>query len=130
MDSLSIELNGSEINAIELEQRTLRIQFSRALLTKTLTGSTDITRWWQVGCLTFDGVELQSPLPSAPVVCTGGELDDNLYTYRDMLPIPFESRGHLRCTLQFADAAAPLIATATAAQLVMQDTPKYIAHLR
>ncbi|MBK1717443.1 hypothetical protein [Thiocystis violacea] len=130
MDSTNIDLNGSEIESITVAEGRLDIQFSRAYLVKTMTGSEERTRWWQAGSLMIDEVEMPSPLPEAPLVCAGGDLDENIYTYRDMIPVPFESRGHIRCELRFQGTDETLLAIGTSVRLTMRDTPKYIEHLR
>ena len=57
-----------------------------------MTGSVERTKWWQNGELVFGGAELDedSPLPSLPVECVGGDVGENVYTYRDMIPLPLE----------------------------------------
>ena len=130
MDSSSIQLAGSEIDAIEHTQDRLRIHFSRAIVIKTMTGSAEKTLWWQSGDLLLDAPEVEGVLPSAPVTCTGGDIDDNIYTYRDMIPLPLESRGALGLSLKLADDAPPLVARGRAIRVVMQDTPKYQRHIR
>ncbi|MEJ2466193.1 MAG: hypothetical protein P8045_10890 [Candidatus Thiodiazotropha sp.] len=57
MDSTTIELPGSEIESITLQDGKLIIRFSRAYLVKTLSGSVERTRWWQAGSLIFDEAE-------------------------------------------------------------------------
>ena len=130
MDSSSIDLKGCEIESIRLDGDRLDIQFGRAYLIKTMTGSAERTRWWQAGSLLIEGAEIvERPLEGA-LVCAGGDLEENIYTYRDMIPIPFESRGHIRCELHFQGGASRLLVTGTAARLALRDTPKYIEHLR
>ncbi len=130
MDSTSIDLKGARIALIELNQGCLSIHLAYATLVKTLTGSTETTRWWQAGVLQIDGAVLLSPLPVGSCLCTGGDIDDNIYTYRDMIPIPMESRGRIRCELHLEDSPEPFIATGSTLRLEMQGIPKYIEHLR
>lgn len=130
MDSTSIDLKGSEIALIELDQGCLRIHIERAYLIKTLTGSTEKTRWWQAGVLSMEDAILLSPLPIGPVICKGGDIDENIYTYRDMIPIPLESRGHIRIEMNFEEIPSPFIVTGSTVRLEMLGTPKYIEHLR
>ncbi|EXJ17127.1 hypothetical protein [Imhoffiella purpurea] len=129
MDSISIELKGSEIASIDCRQDGLTIEFSRAYLIKTMTGSKERTRWWQAGSLLIDGAETGGDIPSGPLVCAGGDIEENIYTYRDMIPIPLESRGRIRCELSFGDGES-LVVTGTGIRLIMHETPKYIEHLR
>ncbi|QVL47361.1 MAG: hypothetical protein KFB96_16815 [Thiocapsa sp.] len=130
MDSMSIDLKGSEISSIDLQDGRLSLHFSRAYLVKTMTGSSERTRWRQAGDLVIDGVEETSTIPGGPLVCRGGDIEDNIFTYRDMVPIPLESRGHARCVLSFEGVADPFVARGTAIRLDMRETPKYIEHLR
>lgn len=130
MDSVNIDLNGSEIAAVTLAGSELRLEFSRAYLIKTMTGSTEQTRWWQAGTLIIQDAEVASALPSGALICLGGDLEDNVYTYRDMIPVPFASRGRVGCNLSFSGVEGSLRVIGTAMRLVMQDTPKYIEHLR
>lgn len=130
LDSISIDLIGSEISSIDLKDGCLRLRFSRAYLVKTMTGSKERTRWWQTGDLVIEGVEVASAIPSGPLVCGGGDIEENIYTYRDMIPIPLESRGHVRCALRFDGVADVFVAQGSEIRLEMRDTPKYIEHVR
>ena len=94
MDSTTIELPGSEIESISLKEGALIVRFSRAIIIKTMSDSEEQTRWWQAGELVFDDAELSGALPDCPCVCEGGDVGENVYTYRDMLPFPLDSRGN------------------------------------
>jgi hypothetical protein len=63
-----------------------------------------------------------------PAECTGGDVGENIYTYRDMVPVPLESRGQAHCALRLADGM--LRVTARSVRLEMQGVPRYIEHLR
>ena len=130
MDSTSIELPGSEIESISLRNGCLRVHFSRAYIIKTMTGSEERTRWWQSGDLIMDGAEVREGIPPGPLVCAGGDIDENVYTYRDMVPLPMKSRGRTACRLRFEGTDAQLIADAETVVLEMRDVPKYIGHIR
>jgi hypothetical protein len=130
MDSSSIELPGSEIDSITLQAGRLRLHFSRAYIVKTMTGSVEHTRWWQAGDLVIEGAEVGSEIPAAPLVCDGGDIDDNVFTYRDMIPIPFDSRGRIGCDLRFRGSGTRLTVTGETIRMEMVDVPKYIEHVR
>ncbi len=130
MDSTIIQLPGSVIAAVKVEGETVRIEFQPAYLVKSMTGSVERTRWRQDGALVFDGAELDGTreLPTLPMECAGGDVGENLYTYRDMIPVPLDSRGRAHCVLRLGDSE--LRVNANAVRLEMQDVPKYIEHLR
>ncbi len=131
MDSSSIDLPGSEIESIDLDDGVLRVSFSRAYIIKTMTGSVERTKWWQTGDLVMEGVEVAGELPrGALLVCTGGDVGENVYTYRDMIPLPLDSRGRTHCDLSFEGTDRKLTATAETVRLEMRGTPKYIEHIR
>ena len=130
MDSTSIDLKGSRIAAVVVDGGTVRIRFEPASLIKTMTGSTERTRWRQNGELVIDGAEVEGDLPSLPADCAGGDVGENVYTYRDMIPVPLASRGHVRCDLKVAGSSARIRITGAAVALRMEDEPKYIEHLR
>ena len=129
MDSSSIELPGSEIETIGYQDGCLRVRFSRAHIIKTMTGSRERTRWWQAGDLVIEGASLEGALPAGPLVCDGGDIDDNVFTYRDMIPVPLESRGRTGCDLRFRGIDRRLLVTGEALRLEMVDVPKYIEHI-
>ncbi|CAK0774784.1 conserved hypothetical protein [Gammaproteobacteria bacterium] len=129
MDSSSIELPGSEIESITLNNGTLTVRFSRAYIIKTMTGSVERTRWWQPGILVFSNAEMEGSLPTGPFICAGGDVSENIYTYRDMIPIPLESRGRAGCKLRLA-GFPNVVATATGIRLILEAVPRYIEHIR
>jgi hypothetical protein len=130
MDSSSIELPGSEIDNISLRDGCLRVHFSRAYIVKTMTGSRERTRWWQAGALIMEGAHQEADLPEGPLVCDGGDIDENVFTYRDMVPIPLAGRGRTRCELRFRGTGKRLVVNAETVKLEMADVPKYIEHVR
>jgi hypothetical protein len=131
MDSTSIALPGSQISAVTVDGDTVRVHFEPAYLIKHMTGSVERTRWWQNGALVFDGATLdpESPLPEFPAECHGGDVGENVYTYRDMVPVPLESRGRAHCALKTGDAGLIRV-EGSGVRLEMIDVPKYIEHLR
>ena len=130
MDSTSIELRGSKIVAVTIDGETIRVVFEPAYLVKTMTGSVERTRWWQNGVLVFEGAELDADeaLPELPGECTGGDVGENVYTYRDMIPVPLESQGRAHCTLRVGERTIRV--QATGVRLQMEGVPRYIEHLR
>jgi len=130
MDSTTIELPGSEIESITLEDGKLKVHFSRAMIIKTMSGSEERTRWWQAGDLVFEDAEVEGELPVCPCVCEGGDVGENIYTYRDMIPIPLDSQGRAHCNLKLKDQPAGLQAMASGVRLEMEDRPHYIEHIK
>lgn len=129
MDISSIELPGCEVESIRRDGDRVILRFSRAYIIKTMTGSAERTRWHQSGNLVFEKVEVEGEFPPCPCICTGGDVGENIYTYRDMIPIPLESRGRAHCDLQF-EGGGRLRLRAEGVRLEMEDRPYYIEHIR
>jgi hypothetical protein len=130
MDSSSIELAGSDIESVTVDGETVSVNFSRAIIIKTMTGSVEKTKWWQKGALVFEGARLDGDLPPLPGACAGGDVGENIYTYRDMVPVPLESRGQAHCDLKIEGSDAHILVQAAAVKLEMEGVPKYIEHIR
>ncbi|MBB1127197.1 hypothetical protein [Thiospirillum jenense] len=130
MDNSSIRLRGTEIGELSLNDGVFRCVFTRALIIKTLTGSVEKTLWWQAGELMMENAQSVTALPSGQLMCRGGDIDDNIFTYRDMIPIPLVSRGQIRCVLHIDNHPQPIEVSAASVELVLKDVPKYICHLR
>lgn len=132
MDSTSIDLVGSRIVGVETEGDTVRVRFEPAYLIKTMTGSVERTRWWQNGELVFSEAQLEDEAVrgALPAECAGGDVSENIYTYRDMLPVPLDSAGRASCTLKLKDSEQLLKVTAHGVSLQLEDVAKYIEHIR
>ncbi len=130
MDSTSIELTGSKIAAVSNQGDDVHIVFEPAFLIKHMTGSVERTRWWQNGALVFEGATMtvDGELPELPAPCEGGDVGENVYTYRDMIPVPLVSRGRAHCDLRVGEAQIRVEGSGVHLDLV--DVAKYIEHLR
>ncbi|MGB5833201.1 MAG: hypothetical protein WBG92_14575 [Thiohalocapsa sp.] len=128
MEHSSIQLSGSQIEQISLDAGRLRVSFSRAYIVKTMTGSVEKTLWWQAGALVLEGAEAERPLPSTPAICDGGDVEDNVYIYRDMIPVPLDSRGYTGCDLGLRNTDERIVAKGETMRLELAGSPKYIRH--
>ncbi len=130
MEISSIELPGSEVESIGFVGDDLVLRFSRAYIIKIMSGSEERTKWWQAGELVFEQAEVEGDLPTCPVICTGGDVGENIYTYRDMIQIPLQEQGQAHCDLRFEGTDERLKVRAARVRLCMQDRPRYIEHIR
>ncbi len=130
MEISSIELPGSEVGSIRFEGRDLILSFTRAYIIKTISGSAERTRWWQAGDLVFEQAELEGDIPQCPAVCSGGDVGENIYTYRNMIQIPLQGEGTAHCDLGFTGSEDRLRVRAARVRLVMQDRPRYVEHFK
>ena len=131
MDLTSIELPGSIITDIKVLDEEVRVRFEPAYLIKTMTGSDERTRWRQNIELVFENGELlEGGTMDLPATCNGGDVGENIYTYRDMVPIPLESRGQAHCDLGVEGGSLRIKVQADGVRLEREAMPRYIEHLR
>ena len=103
MESSTIELPGSEIAAVTQDGDTISIHFQRVIIIKSMTGAFERTRWWQAGELVFDKARFVDEQPVFPAVCSGGDVGEGVYTYRNMIPVPLQSHAASHCDLAFEE---------------------------
>jgi len=130
MEISSIVLPGSEVESIQMDGDNLVLRFARAYIIKTISGSDERTKWWQAGDLVFEQAEVDGELPECPAVCAGGDVGENIYTYRDMIQIPMQGEGQGHCDLSFEGTDARLKVRSTRVRLNMQDRPRYLEHIK
>lgn len=131
MDLTSVELPGSIISSVKREGDEVRIRFEPAYLVQTMTGSEERTRWKQNIELVFEDAELlEGAGLDLPATCSGGDVAENVYTYRDMVPVPLESRGAASCDLGVEGDEGRIRVQAAGVRLEREDLPKYIEHIR
>lgn len=131
MDSSSIDLTQSRIAGLRVDDHTVAVRFAPAIIIKTMTGSVERTKWRQDGELVFTDAELDDEaLPPLPADCTGGDVGENVYTYRDMVPVPLTSQGRAHCVLKIAGSDRLIRIQGGGVHLAMDDVPKYLEHLR
>jgi hypothetical protein len=130
MDSSNIELNGSCIASVDFNEGVAKVRFEPAFILKTMTGSVERTKWKQNVTLIFEDAELISTGTTFPCTCSGGDISENIYTYRDMIPIPLSSRGRIGCKLKLMGTDNIISINGNSIQLVVEGTANYIEHIR
>jgi hypothetical protein len=131
VDLTSIDLPGSVISGVALSGNEVRIRFEPAYLVQTMTGSEERTRWKQNIVLVFEDAQLlEGGDANFPATCAGGDVVENVYTYRDMVPVPLESRGQAGCNLVLEGSDIPIRVEAGGVRLEREDLPRYIEHIR
>lgn len=129
MESSTIELPGSEIAAVTQDGSTISIHFQRVIIIKSMTGAFERTRWWQAGDLVFEEARFVDEPPLFPAVCSGGDVGEGVYTYRNMIPVPLQSHAASHCDLAFEGSEQHLRIEGRGVRLQMVDVPKYIEHV-
>jgi len=86
--------------------------------------------WTQAVNITVRNYSLDGELPACPCEISGGDITNNIYTYRDHAPLPINWRGDVRCSLKVAGSDAAFSISGDTMQLEQIETPRYIRHVK
>lgn len=124
-----LQLPGAQLKSIEQDGDSVTLHFSLVHLVQEMENAFEDSLWTQAIDLAVSGVEIEGDLPDCPCELSGGDLTDNIFTYRDHAPLPINWRGAVHCKLntttgsEFSLAGDALVVTQI-------DHPRYIKHAK
>ena len=98
-------------------------------LVQEMEGAIQDSLWTQAVKLKLGETVVTGELPDCPCELSGGDLINNIFTYRDHAPLPIDWRGDTRCTLTVAGGDSPCTIDAASIQLEQIGHPRYIKHI-
>ncbi|MEZ5541989.1 MAG: hypothetical protein R3F42_08090 [Pseudomonadota bacterium] len=125
-----LQLPGAALAAIEREDDSFILHFSRLYLLQEMEGAFEDSLWTQALDIVIRGATLDGSLPDCPCVIQGGDLTDNIYTYRDHAPLPIRWRGAVGCRLFVSGTRDAFGLQGTAMEARQIDHPRYIKHIK
>jgi len=124
-----LQLPGAQLERIEQDGDNVTLHFSLVHLVQEMENAIEDSLWTQAIELTVREVELEGTLPDCPCELSGGDLTNNIFTYRDHAPLPINWRGEVYCKLLTATGQA--FSMAGCSLLVKQlENPRYIKHVK
>jgi hypothetical protein len=125
----SLQIPGAQLDRIERGDDTVILHFSLVHLVQVMEGAFQDSLWKQAGDLVIRNVEINGELPQCPCELLGGDMINNIYTYRDHAPLPIDWNGSIGCKFTVAGSGAVFTIDGTAMQMEMIDHPRYIRHI-
>ncbi|MEN8109163.1 MAG: hypothetical protein ABFS22_14310, partial [Pseudomonadota bacterium] len=95
----TLQIPGAELASIEQTGNEITLHFSQVQLVQEMEGAIEDSLWTQAVNLVIRDIDIEGELPACPCVIKGGDMVDNIFTYRDHAPLPINWRGEVRCTL-------------------------------
>ena len=126
----TLQIPGAQLESIEQADNEITLHFSQVQLVQEMEGAIEDSLWTQAVNLVIRDIEIEGELPACPCVIKGGDLVDNIFTYRDHAPLPINWRGEVRCTLTVEGCDATFSIDGESMQLEQIDTPRYIKHVK
>ncbi len=126
----TLQIPGAQLQSISQSGNEITLHFSLVSLLQEMEAAIEDSLWTQAVNLTIGEVEVEGELPECPCVIKGGDLVDNIFTYRDHAPLPINWRGEVRCTLTVEDTNTTFSIDGESMQLEQIDSPRYIKHIK
>ncbi len=126
----TLQLPEARLESIDREADSITLHFSQVYLVQDMENAFEDSLWTQAVNLTIKDVSIDGDLPECPCDISGGDITNNIYTYRDHAPLPINWRGEVRCSLKIAGSDAAFSISGNTMQLEQIETPRYIRHLK
>ena len=128
--SYTLQLPEARLESIDRDADTITLRLSRAFLVQEMENAFEDSLWTQAMNLSIRDYSLDGELPDCPCEIGGGDMTNNIYTYRDHAPLPINWRGDVRCTIRVAGSEAEFGISGSSMQLEQLETPRYLRHIK
>jgi hypothetical protein len=125
----SLQLPGARLERIEQGDDAITLHFSLVHLVQVMEDTFQDSLWNQACDLVIRNVEIDGELPVCPCEIQGGDMTNNIYTYRDHAPLPIDWSGSVSCKFTVAGSGAVFTIDGATMQMKMIDHPRYIRHI-
>ena len=126
----TLQLPGARLESIEQSDNEIKLNFSLFYLVQEIENSIDSSLWTQAGNLVVRDITIEGELPVCPCEIKGGDLTNNIYTYRDHAPLPIDWRGVVACKFTIAGSDSTFSINGESMQLEQINHPRYIKHIK
>lgn len=126
----TLQIPGAQLESIEQGDNEITLHFSQVQLLQEMEAAIEDSLWTQAINLTIRDIEIEGELPECPCVIKGGDMINNIFTYRDHAPLPINWQGEVRCVLTVEDSGAKFSIDGESMQLEQIGNPRYIKHIK
>lgn len=124
-----LRLQNLQIDAVERRGDELALCFTQGYLEKIMDRAEQRTLWRQTGEIVVEEPEEEKPSPDVPFVILGGDIEDSLYTQRDMVRVPLDVSGEVGLRFRLARREGPWCVRGMRILLRLEGNPRYVRHL-
>ena len=125
-----LQIPGAKLESIDQGDNEITLHFSEVHLIQEMEGTIEDSLWTQAIDLTTKDAVIEGDLPECPCEITGGDMTDNIYTYRDHAPLPINWHGEVTCTFKLESTDTGFSINGEAMQLEQLGNPRYIKHVK
>ena len=127
-----LELPNALITDLSFNNNKCTLTFLDVLIIKVMDAAQQRTSWKQSGCIVVKGNfddsvrNLQMELPAK---VQSGKFQDNIFVYDDTIRLPCHVYGDVGIDINFEEPIHALEIRGEEMEVVLEGTPKYIAHI-
>ncbi len=125
-----LQIPGAKLESIDQGDNEITLHFSEVHLIQEMEGTIEDSLWTQAINLTIKDAVIEDDLPECPCEIAGGDMIDNIYTYRDHAPLPINWIGGVSCTFKPKGTDTVFSISGAAMQLEQLELPRYIKHVK
>ena len=126
----TLQLPGAQLESIEQGDNEITLHFSQFHIVQEMENTYEDSLWTQACNLLLRNIEVSGDLPDCPCEIKGGDLINNIFTYRDHAPLPIDWRGETGCKFTVAGSDAVFSIDAGYLQVERLEHPRYIKHTK
>lgn len=126
----TLQLPGARLESIEQSDNGIKLNFSLFYLVQEIENAIDNSLWTQAGNLVVRDITIEGELPVCPCELKGGDLTNNIHTYRDHAPLPIDWRGEVACKFTITGSDVTFSIDGESMQLEQINHPRYIKHIK
>jgi hypothetical protein len=126
----TLQLPGAQLKSIEQGENEITLHFSQLQIVQEMENAIEDSLWTQACDLVLRNIEISGELPDCPCEIKGGDLTDNIFTYRDHAPLPIDWHGDTGCKFTVANSDAGFSVVAEYLQVERLEHPRYIKHVK
>ena len=117
------------VDRVDRDARRVALHFREANIEKIMDNADQRTLWTQTGLIEMWTPKLSADLPAPPFLIAHADVDDGLYTQRDMMRIPLDVSGEVALSLWLEGRDGPLRLEGSRMRLRLEGDPRYVRHV-
>ncbi len=126
----TLQLSGAQLESIEQGDNAITLHFSQFEIVQEMENTIENSLWTQACDLVLRNIEISGELPECPCEIKGGDLTNNIFTWRDHAPLPIDWHGDTGCKFSVAGSDAEFSINAEFLQVKRLEHPRYIRHMK
>ncbi len=126
----TLQLSGAQLESIEQGDNAITLHFSQFEIVQEMENTIENSLWTQACDLVLRNIEISGELPECPCEIKGGDLTNNIFTWRDHASLPIDWHGDTGCKFSVAGSDAEFSINAEFLQVKRLEHPRYIRHMK